>query len=124
MVIPPNQLICKYCNASFLLQSSLNRKSSLNQTSFSLFLHFGKVQFLLKSKNFLKSDELKSKNYVLYYFIPSELCYLYLQMFQVDLDFQHFQTDPDFHHLLLLQVHRGLLFLQKVHEDQQVQAFQ
>ena len=38
-------------------------KSSLNQTSFSLFLHFRKVKFLLKSKNFLKSIYLKLKIY-------------------------------------------------------------
>ena len=44
-------------------KTSLNQKSSLNQTSFSLFLHFGKVKFLLKSKNFLKLNFLKSKIY-------------------------------------------------------------
>ena len=45
--------------ANFLL----NRKSCLNQTSFTLFFHFGKSEILLKSKIFLKSNVLKSKNY-------------------------------------------------------------
>ena len=41
----------------------LSRKSSLNQTSFSLLFHFGKSEIFLKLKNFLKLNVLKWKNY-------------------------------------------------------------
>ena len=52
-------------------KSSLNQKSSLYQTSFSLLLHFGKVKFLLKSKKFLKPNFLKSKIYciIIHYYL-------------------------------------------------------
>ena len=40
-----------------------SKKYSLNQTSFSILFHFGKTEIFLKSKNFLKSNVLKSKNY-------------------------------------------------------------
>ena len=44
-------------------KSSLNRKSSLNQTLFNLFYHFGKSETSLNRKNFLRLNVLKSKNY-------------------------------------------------------------
>ena len=49
---------CRACSSTLVFRFKEvhiweQQKSSLNQKSFSLFLYFGKVKFLLTSKNFL-----------------------------------------------------------------------
>ena len=71
---------------NFRFRSSLNQKSSINQTSFSLILDFGKVQFLLENqKTFLNWTSFNQKftyrnfqewkPFTKVYWNPNNLCY-------------------------------------------------